>query len=160
MIDPSELSRLHRCIELAKRALENGHAPFGAVLAGADGRMLAEDHNRAGSGDATLHPEFELARWAARELEPAERASSIVYTSGEHCPMCAAAHAMVGLGRIVYIVSSRQFEACLDEFGRTSGPVRNLSIPDVAPGLTVEGPVPDLADEVLALYRRCYHPGD
>lgn len=160
MIDQSELHHLRRCIELATRALESGNAPFGSVLANADGHVLAEDHNRMGSGDATLHPEFELARWAARNLEPAERASATVYTSGEHCPMCAAAHAMVGLDRIVYIVSSRQFEACLDEFGRADGPVRNLSITDIAPGLTVEGPVPDLADEVLALYRRCYHTAE
>lgn len=160
MIDQAELPHLRRCIELAKQALANGNAPFGSVLVGADGGVLAEDHNRMGAGDATLHPEFELARWAARNLDERERAAATVYTSGEHCPMCAAAHAMVGLGRIVYIVSSRQFEDCLGEFGRAPGPVRNLSIPDIAPGLTVEGPVPDLADEVLALYRRCYHSAD
>lgn len=156
MINDNDLHHLRHCIELAARALEDGNAPFGSVLAGADGTVLAEDHNRMSSGDATRHPEFELARWAARNLEPAERAAATVYTSGEHCPMCAAAHAMVGLGRIVYIVSSREFERYLAEYGRPGGPVRNLSIPEIAPGLPVEGPVPALAEEVLALYRRCY----
>ena len=33
-------------------------------------------------------------------------AACTVYTSGEHCPMCSAAHAWVGLGRIVYAVSA------------------------------------------------------
>jgi hypothetical protein len=34
----------------------------------------------------------------AAVMTPAERAASTVDTSGEHCPMCAAAHAWVGLG--------------------------------------------------------------
>lgn len=53
--------------------------------------MLAEDHNRVASGDRTRHPEFELARWSAAHLTPEQRAAATVYTSGEHCPMCAAA---------------------------------------------------------------------
>src|SRR3712207_7802897 len=60
------------------------------------------------SGDTTQHPEFAIARWAATHLTPDERAAATVYTSGEHCPMCAAAHAWVGLGRIVYASSSAQ----------------------------------------------------
>src|SRR5699024_12203067 len=44
----------------------------------------------------TMHPEFELARWAANNMSPEARAQATVYTSGEHCPMCAAAHAWVG----------------------------------------------------------------
>lgn len=154
MIDENELKYLRRCIELAAEALKAGDAPFGSVLVGADGSVLAEDRNRMSFGDPTRHPEFELARWAAGNLSAGERAAATVYTSGEHCPMCAAAHAMVGLGRIVYIVSSRQFEACLAEHGRSPGPVRNLSIRELAPGVTVEGPVPELEPEVRALYRR------
>ena len=50
-------------------------------------------------GDATRHPEFAIARWAADESDACPtRADATVYTSGEHCPMCAAAHAWVGLG--------------------------------------------------------------
>jgi len=149
-----DTGHLRRCIELAEAALAAGDAPFGSVLAGADGAVLAEDRNRMGGGDATRHPEFELARWAARHLAPEERAAATVYTSGEHCPMCAAAHALVGLGRIVYIVSSRAFAECLVAAGRRVGPVRNLPIREVAPELEVDGPIPELAPAVLALYRR------
>lgn len=158
MVNDVEMKYLHRCIELATEALEAGDAPFGSVLVGADDSVLAEDRNRMSSGDATRHPEFELARWSATNLGAGERAAATVYTSGEHCPMCAAAHAMVGLGRIVYIASSRQFEACLAEYGRSPGPVRNLSIQEVAPAVVVEGPVPELEPEILALYRRHYGP--
>ncbi len=155
---PSEedLRHLRRCIDLAAEALDAGNAPFGSVLVSADGRVLAEDYNRAGAGDPTRHPELELARWAAKHLGPGDRAASTVYTSGEHCPMCAAAHGIAGLGRIVYIVSSSQFEAFLAGRGLPAGRVRNLAIRDVVPGLVVEGPVPELAEGVFALHRRRY----
>ena len=67
-ISPEELPHLRRCVELAGEAVDAGDFPFGSVLVAADGRVLAEDRNREVSmGDATRHPEFELARWAAEK---------------------------------------------------------------------------------------------
>ena len=105
-----EVGRKHltRAVELAERALASGDEPFGSVLVSADGAVLFEDHNRVAGGDHTRHPEFEIARWAAEHLSPEERAGASVYTSGEHCPMCAAAHGWVGLGVIYYASSSAQ----------------------------------------------------
>ncbi|MEU3791403.1 nucleoside deaminase [Streptomyces fructofermentans] len=154
MVNEAELKHLRRCVELAAEALEAGDEPFGSVLVGGDGTVLAEDHNRVASGDRTRHPEFELARWAAAHLAPGERASATVYTSGEHCPMCAAAHGWVGLGRIVYVASSDQLGTWLAELGVPMGPVRALPINEVAPDVVVEGPVPGLSDEVRSLHRR------
>ncbi|TDD16664.1 nucleoside deaminase [Nonomuraea diastatica] len=156
MIDSTELSHLRRCVELARQALEEGDEPFGSVLVSGDGAVLAEDHNRVASGDRTRHPEFELARWSAANMTPQERAAATVYTSGEHCPMCAAAHAWVGLGRIVYVASSQQLAGWLSELNVPPPPVRTLPVNEVAPEVTVEGPVPELADEVRELHRRCY----
>jgi tRNA(Arg) A34 adenosine deaminase TadA len=88
-------------------------------------------------------------------MTTADRAGATVFTSGEHCPMCAAAHAWVGLGRIVYVSSSEQLTAWLAELGvPPSSPVRALAVRDVAPGLTVQGPVPELAGQVRELHRR------
>ncbi|MGP3956646.1 nucleoside deaminase [Nonomuraea sp. 3N208] len=159
MIYESDMPHLRRCVELATRALEVGDEPFGSVLVSGDGAVLAEDHNRVASGDRTQHPEFALARWSAAHLTPEERAAATVYTSGEHCPMCAAAHAWVGLGRIVYVASSEQLGAWLSELGVPAPPVRTLPVNDVAPGVVVEGPVPELADEVHELHRRFYGGG-
>ncbi|MEU2785981.1 MULTISPECIES: nucleoside deaminase [Streptomyces] len=153
-VEDAELPYLRRCVELAAEALDAGDEPFGSVLVGADGKVLAEDHNRVASGDRTRHPEFELARWSAAHLSPAERATSTVYTSGEHCPMCAAAHAWVGLGRIVYVASSEQLSGWLAELGVGPAPVRPLPVPEVAPGVTVEGPVPELTEDIRALHAR------
>nr|WP_211370363.1 nucleoside deaminase [Nonomuraea turkmeniaca] len=159
MINESDMPHLRRCVELATRALEVGDEPFGSVLVSGDGAVLAEDHNRVASGDRTQHPEFALARWSAGHLTPEERAAATVYTSGEHCPMCAAAHAWVGLGRIVYVASSEQLASWLSELGVPPPPVRTLPINEVAPGVQVEGPVPGLADEVRRLHRRFYEGG-
>ena len=148
---------LNRCIELATEALEAGDEPFGSVLVGADGSVLAEDRNRiVGTGDPTAHPEIALARWAAAHLGAAERAAATVYTSGEHCPMCSAAHGWVGLGRIVYVHSSAQLGEWLAEFGVAAGAVRSIPIQEVVPGLLVEGPVPELDLRMRELHRRYY----
>lgn len=151
-----EITYLRRCLELATEAMKAGDEPFGSVLVDADGRVLAENRNRIAGGDRTRHPEFELARWAAAHLTPAQRADATVYTSGEHCPMCAAAHAWVGLGRIVYIASSAQLTEWLTELGVPASPVRPLPIHEIAPGIRVEGPVPELVPQVHELHRQ-YH---
>lgn len=154
MIAEHERKYLERCIALAREALEAGDDPFGSVLVAGDGQVLYEDRNRTRSVDGTRHPEFEIARWAAVHLTPEQRAAATVYTSGEHCVMCAAAHGMVGLGRIVYISSARQFRAWLDELGAGPRPVRSFPIQEIVPGITVEGPVPDLAEQVHDLHRQ------
>jgi tRNA(Arg) A34 adenosine deaminase TadA len=156
MTDDEELRHLRRCVELAAEALEQGDEPFGSVLVAGDGSVLAEDHNRVASGDRTRHPEFELARWAAVNMTPEEREAATVFTSGEHCPMCAAAHGWVGLGRIVYATSSAQLTAWLADMGVPPPPVRTLPIQEIVPGVPVEGPVADLAEQVHDLQRRFY----
>jgi tRNA(Arg) A34 adenosine deaminase TadA len=157
-ISDDDLDRLGRCVELARTALADGDEPFGSILVGADGRTLFEDRNQVNDGDATRHPEFAIARWAAENLTPAERAEATVYTSGEHCPMCAAAHAWVGLGRIVYAASSAQFTEWLAEWNAPPSPVAALPITVVAPRAVVDGPAPALADTMKSLYEAKFRP--
>ncbi|WP_017586866.1 nucleoside deaminase [Nocardiopsis ganjiahuensis] len=159
MVSETDLRHLRRAVDLAAEALDKGDEPFGSVLVGADGTVLFEDHNHVAGGDSTQHPEFAIARWAAQHLSPADRAEATVYTSGEHCPMCSAAHAWVGLGRIVYAASSRQLGSWLAEWGVPAGPVRTLAITEVAPGLRVEGPVDSFTEEVRALHARLHGRG-
>lgn len=153
-----DMRQLRRCIELAEEAVAAGDEPFGSVLVTADGVVRAEDRNRTAGGDQTRHPEFELARWAAEHLDVAERAGATVYTSGEHCPMCSAAHAWVGLGRIAYVASSEQLVGWLRELGVGPAPVRPLPVHEVAPGVTVAGPALELAEQIRAVHRR-FHDG-
>jgi tRNA(Arg) A34 adenosine deaminase TadA len=154
-VTEADLGHLRRCVQLAAEAVAAGDFPFGSVLVAADGTVLAEDRNReVTTGDPTRHPEFALARWAATNMTPPERAAATVYTSGEHCPMCAAAHGWAGLGRIVYATSSQQLGGWLASLGVSPAPVLPLAITQVVPGLVVAGPVPDLAEQVRDLHRR------
>ncbi len=154
MITEQDRKYLRRAVDLAKEALDKGDAPFGSLLVSAEGKVLREDHNHVAGGDHTQHPEFNLARWAAENMTEEERAGATVYTSGEHCPMCSAAHGWVGLGRIVYASSSRQLVQWMEEMGVSPGRVRNLSIQEVIRDTLVEGPVLEFADEIRELQRQ------
>lgn len=158
-LSASDLAHLERAVDLAEDALEAGDEPFGSVLVSAEGDVLFEDHNHVSGGDETRHPELAAALWAVEHLSPEQRAGATVFTSGEHCPMCAAAHAWVGLGPIVYASSSEQLTAWRDEFGAAPGPVAPLPIQQVAPGITVHGPVPEFAERIHELQRRANTPG-
>ncbi|MGO3679007.1 MAG: nucleoside deaminase [Microbacteriaceae bacterium] len=145
---------LTRCVDLAEEALDLGDEPFGSILVDAEGVVRFEDRNRVAGGDHTRHPEFEIARWATENMSPEERATATVYTSGEHCPMCSAAHAWVGLGPIVYATSTDQLSGWYLEWGIAAGPVLPLPVQSVAPGIPVAGPSPELSDRVRALHAR------
>lgn len=145
---------LQQCVDLAEEALEAGDEPFGSVLVNADGVELFSDRNRVSGGDPTRHPEFEIARWAANNLTVEQRMTATVYTSGEHCPMCAAAHARVGLGPIVYASSSADLTRWLHEWDIPPGPVAPLPVTTVAPDVPVRGPYPEFSQAVRALQAR------
>lgn len=151
-ITDDDLVFLERAVSLARAAAVAGDGAFGSVLVDAAGVERFADRNRETTlGDETRHPEFEIARWAATNLSLDERASATVYTSGEHCPMCSAAHAWVGLGRIVFAASSAQISEWREAAGLASSPVATLPITAVAPGLVVDGPVEQFADELRSL---------
>ena len=151
MITEDEWPHLVRCVDLAEEALDAGDEPFGSVLVDADGTELFAARNEAVTGDATRHPEFAVARWAAENLTEDERRESTVYTSGEHCPMCAAAHGWARLGRIVYATSSEQYSQWLDEFDAPRSPVAALPITEIVSDIAVDGPVPGLVERVHAM---------
>ncbi|WP_254522734.1 nucleoside deaminase [Natrinema caseinilyticum] len=98
-------SYVRRAIELSRSAVENGNTPFGSLLVIDDDVVRTDENTTLTEDDIAAHPEFKLARWAARELEAAEREACTMYTSTEPCPMCASAIAYAGLERVVYSVS-------------------------------------------------------
>lgn len=153
-MNETDLKHLHRCVELATEAVEAGDAPFGSLLVSRNGKVLFEDRNRIGGGDPTRHPEFAIVRWAVEHLSPDERRAATVYTSGEHCAMCAAAHGLAGMGRIVYASSTGQLIRWMDELGKPPLGIAPLRIPQVIDGAEVEGPVPAFAETIRDLHAR------
>jgi tRNA(Arg) A34 adenosine deaminase TadA len=150
---PDDVRHLRRCLELARSARARGDEPFGSVLVGRDGRVLAEHLNAVVTNrDCTAHPELTLARWAGAHLDPEQRAGATVYTSCEHCAMCAGAHYWAGIGRLVFALSGEQ----VAELAPPNIPHLRLSSREVfARGnrpVLVEGPCDELAAEARALF--------
>ncbi|MER5965379.1 nucleoside deaminase [Streptomyces sp. NPDC002057] len=109
MTAPDDHVLLRRAIALAVTARESGDPPFGSLLAGPDGTVLAEEHNTTLTDrDVTAHPELKLARWAARELDADTAAGTTLYTSCQPCGMCEAVIRQAGLRRVVFALSNDQ----------------------------------------------------
>jgi tRNA(Arg) A34 adenosine deaminase TadA len=102
---------LRQAIGLAVAARQAGQRPYGALLVGPDGEVLAEEHNTVlVDQDITAHPELKLARWAAQQFDPAAVRATTMYTSCEPCEMCAGAIARAGVGRVVFALSDAQWQ--------------------------------------------------
>lgn len=135
---------LRRAIELAALARDAGDPPFGSLLVGPHGDVLAEERNTSVTGtDITAHPELKLARWAARELDTVTAARTTMYTSCQPCGMCTGAIDRAGLGRIVYALSTAQL-----------GAIKPLGTPAL-PSVPQEGPA--MFDEASAPVEAYYY---
>lgn len=124
---------LRRAIELAIEARSDGDPPFGSLLVGPDGVVLAEDRNTVLTDvDITAHPELKLARWAARELAPSVAAETTMYTSCQPCGMCAGAIERSGLALVVFALSNEQLAELKPAVHRVSVRQVGPALPDQA----------------------------
>ncbi len=102
----SDLRWLRRAIALSEQARASGDEPFGSLLVGAGGIVLAEARNTVVTDrDVSAHPELKLAVWAGRHLDPQVARLTTMYTSCENCAMCSAAMVWAGLGTLVFALS-------------------------------------------------------
>ena len=90
------------CYRVARRALEAGNEPFGAVLV-QGGAIILEAQNTVNTdGDITKHAELNLVSQAVKKLSPKVLSQCTLYTSTEPCVMCAGAIYWAGISRVVY----------------------------------------------------------
>src|SRR3954464_10558842 len=93
------LRHLRRCNEVAQRATELGHHPFGAILVAPDHEtVLLEQCNI----DTVNHAEATLARVAATNYPADYLWNCTLYTSVEPCCMCAGTTYWANIGRVVF----------------------------------------------------------
>ena len=153
---PSErdITYLRHAMQLALQAKTAGRHPFGAVVVGADGRILAEAGNNSmpPEGDPTQHAERVAAALAAQRVAPSVLAAATLYTNAEPCAMCAGAIYWCNIGRVVYAMSE---EKLLELTGNhPENPTLRLPCRSVfASGqrsVEVIGPVDNLVDEAAA----------
>lgn len=96
-MDPMRLA-----LEEARKALEEGEIPVGAVLT-RGGEILWADHNRREqSGDPTAHAEILCLRHGAEASGNWRLNDCTLYVTLEPCPMCAGAMVMSRLGKCCY----------------------------------------------------------
>ncbi len=95
---PERLSRddhdrlMEVALHQAALALEHDDVPVGAVVASADGTLVAERHNeRELHGDPTAHAEMLALRDAAAAVGTWRLDGHVLVATLEPCPMCAGA---------------------------------------------------------------------
>lgn len=102
-LDERDGKYLRQAIALADKARARGNRPFGALIVGADGSVLAEAWNSTGeNGDCTAHAETSAVRLASPAHSRDALAGATLYSSAEPCVMCAGAIYWANIGRVVY----------------------------------------------------------
>ena len=86
----------------ARRALEEGEIPVGAVLMRGDEVIWADHNRREQLRDPTAHAEMLALREAARALGNDRLPECTLYVTLEPCAMCAGAIQHARLARVVF----------------------------------------------------------
>ena len=147
------LALLEQAQQLARRTMDAGHHPFGALL-------VAPDHETVllaqGNVDSVNHAEAVLAREAARRFSPAELWPCTLVTTVEPCAMCAGTQYWANIGRCVYGIAEASLLAITG--AHAENPTLDLPCRHVfghgQKDIRVIVPVPAAAEPILALHRR------
>lgn len=106
-----------RAIHIARQAVKLGEVPVGAVIADADGKILAAASNRTITDlDPTAHAEILALRIAATRVGNYRLPGATVYTTIEPCAMCAGALVNARVARLVYGADDERFGAVRTHF--------------------------------------------
>jgi tRNA(Arg) A34 adenosine deaminase TadA len=150
---PEQIARhLRTANAIARRALAEGHHPFGAILVAADHETVLLEQ---GNVDGVNHAEAVLAREAAKRFAPDVLWGCTLYTTVEPCAMCAGTAYWAHIGRVVYGMDERALLAVTGnhpENPTLALPCREL----FARGqktIQVVGPVAEVEPEIAALHR-------
>jgi tRNA(Arg) A34 adenosine deaminase TadA len=83
--------------------IDRGGGPFGAVIVGPDGNIVATGVNSVTlNNDPTAHAEVSAIRAACAKLHTFQLTGCTVYSSCEPCPMCLSALYWAGVSKIYY----------------------------------------------------------
>ncbi|NDV96834.1 nucleoside deaminase [Dysgonomonas sp. 521] len=93
---------MQKAIEWAKKSVEKGGGPFGAVIV-KDGVVVAQGYNCVTlHNDPTAHAEVTTIRKACKKLKTFDLSGCEIYTSCEPCPMCLSAIYWAHIDKIYY----------------------------------------------------------
>lgn len=98
-------------MRLALAEAKLGDAPYGAIIV-KDNRVVAAAHNTVQrDSDPSAHAEMNAIRQLTKKLKNPLLEEYIIYTTGEPCPMCAAACVWTSISEIVCAVSIKDLTA-------------------------------------------------
>jgi tRNA(adenine34) deaminase len=133
---------MRAALDEARRALDHGDVPVGAVVV-VDGQVVAARHNeRELAGDPTAHAEILALRYAAVAVGSWRLSGATLAVTLEPCPMCAGAALAARVGRLVFGADDPKAGACGSLYNLCADPRLNHEVP-VVPGV--------LADEAAGL---------
>jgi guanine deaminase len=95
-------SRLRAAVRLAQENHRQGGRPFGAILFIDDEAVATGVNEIIRTNDISMHAEMGAIREACRTLERPSLKGSIMYASGQPCPMCLAAMVLAGVSEVYY----------------------------------------------------------
>lgn len=108
---------MKEAIEVAKKAVEHGNEPFGAVLV-KNGEIVYKNENQIYTkNDFTEHAEIGLIRRFTQETGITDLSEYTLYSSCEPCYMCSGAMVWAKLGKLVYGASDIDLCKILGENG-------------------------------------------
>lgn len=146
------VKHLRRANDVANKAVQSGHHPFGAVLVDADNETVVLEQ---GNVSSVAHAESTLAQRAAEKFSPEQLWGMTLYSTAEPCVMCAGTQYWANIGRLVYGMSERQ----LLDFTGNHEQNPTLDVPSRyvfskgQKAIRVWGPIDQVVPEIAALHQ-------
>lgn len=99
---------MQETIELAFENTKAGGKPFGCIITTKDGKKITDGVNEVvATHDVTAHAELVAIRKACIELGTSDLSNTVLYASGECCPMCLAAVYWAKIDTVFYSYSDQ-----------------------------------------------------
>ncbi|CAF1009854.1 unnamed protein product [Rotaria sordida] len=146
------IDHLYRANQVAKRALQFGHHPFGCILVAPDNQTVLIEQ---GNIDTVNHAESTLARIAYTNFSPEYLWECTLYTTFEPCVMCTGTLYWANIGHIVFGATEKR----LLELTGNNKKNPTLDIPcryvfdHGQKNVKVSGPFPEIEDELIELHK-------
>ncbi|CAF4444578.1 unnamed protein product [Rotaria sp. Silwood2] len=146
------IRHLYRANQVAKRALQFGHHPFGCVLVAPDNETVLIEQ---GNIDTVNHAESTLARIAYTNFSPDYLWGCTLYTTFEPCAMCTGTLYWANIGHVVFGATEKR----LLELTGSNEKNPTLDIPcryvfdHGQKNVKVSGPFSEIEDELIELHK-------
>lgn len=131
---------MHRCIELARFARENGNTPVGSIVV-LDGTIIGKGmETLPSSNDLTGHAEVLACQDAVNKTGSKRLDGAVLYTTAEPCFMCSYVIRQSGIALVVYGIETPLIGGVTSSMPvLTDGKLSSWNIsPDVISGLLAE----------------------